>query len=87
MYVIVVYDVEVERINKVRAFLRRRLHWVQNSAFEGEVTEAKLEKIKEGLLKIINKERDCIYIYKLPDKKFMEREVVGIAKALFERIY
>jgi len=39
------------------------------------------------LLKIINKERDCIYIYKLPDKKFMEREVVGIAKALFERIY
>lgn len=87
MYIIIVYDVEVERINKVRSFLRRRLHWVQNSAFEGEVSEAKLAKIKEGLLKIIDRERDSIYIYKLPDKKFMEREVVGIAKALFDRIY
>ncbi len=87
MYIIVVYDIEVERLNKVRSFLRRRLHWVQNSAFEGEVTEAKLEKIKDGLKKIIDRERDCIYIYKLPRKELMEREVIGVAKALFERLY
>lgn len=87
MYVIIVYDIEVERLNKVRTFLRRRLHWVQNSAFEGEVTPAKLEKIKEGLRKIIDKERDCIYIYKLPDRKVLEREVIGIEKALLDRLY
>ncbi|MGC9004449.1 MAG: CRISPR-associated endonuclease Cas2 [bacterium] len=87
MYIIVVYDVEVERLNKVRRFLRTKLHWVQNSAFEGEVTEAKLERIKKGLEKIIDKERDCIYIYKVADKKMLERDVIGVQKALLDRIY
>jgi len=87
MYIIVVYDIEVERLSKVRAFLRRRLNWVQNSAFEGEVTKAQLEKIKAGLKKIIDKERDCIYIYELPDRKVMEREVIGVEKALLDRLY
>jgi len=38
MYVIIVYDVEVERVARVCQYLRRHLHWVQNSAFEGEIT-------------------------------------------------
>jgi CRISPR-associated protein Cas2 len=87
MYIIIVYDVEVERLNKVRRFLRTKLHWVQNSAFEGEVTEAKLEKIKQGLLKIIDKERDCIYIYKARRREDIDREVIGVQKALFDRLY
>jgi CRISPR-associated protein Cas2 len=87
MYIIIVYDVEVERLNKVRRFLRTKLHWVQNSAFEGEVTEAKLEKIKQGLLKIIDKERDCIYIYKARRREDIDREVIGVQKALLDRLY
>jgi CRISPR-associated protein Cas2 len=77
----------VERLNKVRRFLRTKLHWVQNSAFEGEVTEAKLEKIKQGLLKIIDKERDCIYIYKARRREDIDREVIGVQKALLDRLY
>ena len=87
MYIIIVYDVEVERLNKVRRFLRTKLHRVQNSAFEGEVTEAKLEKIKQGLLKIIDKERDCIYIYKARRREDIDREVIGVQKALLDRLY
>lgn len=48
MYIVVVYDVGVERVNKVKKFLRMHLNWVQNSVFEGEVTLAEFERIKEG---------------------------------------
>ena len=34
MYVVIAYDVNVERVNKVKKFLRKYLNWVQNSLFE-----------------------------------------------------
>jgi CRISPR-associated endonuclease Cas2 len=40
MYVLIVYDVEVKKVTKVHKFLKLHLHWVQNSVFEGELTEA-----------------------------------------------
>jgi CRISPR-associated protein Cas2 len=49
MYVIIVYDVQVERIDDLRKYLRRYLDWVQNSVFEGELTLAQLEEIKVGI--------------------------------------
>ncbi|MEM4641423.1 MAG: CRISPR-associated endonuclease Cas2, partial [Candidatus Pacearchaeota archaeon] len=53
MYIIVVYDVAQKRVNKVCQFLRQYLNWIQNSAFEGEVNESTLEKIKIGIKKLI----------------------------------
>ena len=35
MYVLIIYDINVERINKVYKFLKTYLNWVQNSVFEG----------------------------------------------------
>ena len=55
MYVIIVYDIKVERVNKVKGYLRTQLNWIQNSVFEGEVTLSELEVIKKGLKDIINK--------------------------------
>ena len=46
MYVLLVYDVEVKRVVKVHKFLKRHLHWVQNSVFEGELTDAQIETVK-----------------------------------------
>jgi CRISPR-associated protein Cas2 len=77
MYVILVYDIEQERVAKVCKFLRRYLHWVQNSVFEGEITEAKLEKIKSGLKKLIDGETDSIYLYKARDEKWVDKEILG----------
>jgi CRISPR-associated protein Cas2 len=45
MYVIVVYDVGIERLNKVRIFLKQYLNWVQNSVLEGELTKAEIDTI------------------------------------------
>lgn len=86
MYVIVVYDVDQARVGKVCQFLRRFLHWVQNSAFEGFLTESQLERVKEGLKDLIDKEYDSIYIYKLPDNRWLKREVIGQEKRRMDRI-
>ncbi|WP_456367737.1 CRISPR-associated endonuclease Cas2 [Thermococcus sp.] len=78
MYIIIVYDVSVERVNKVKKFLRQHLHWVQNSVFEGEVTKAEFERIKAGLKEIINGEEDAVVIYKL--RSMPQRETMGVEK-------
>ncbi|WP_042699088.1 CRISPR-associated endonuclease Cas2 [Thermococcus sp. PK] len=78
MYVIIVYDVAVERVNKVKKFLRQYLHWVQNSVFEGEITLAEFERIKAGLKEIIDENEDSIVVYKL--RSMPKRETIGIEK-------
>ncbi|CAB3288378.1 CRISPR-associated endoribonuclease Cas2 [Methanocaldococcus lauensis] len=78
MYIIIVYDVNVARVNKVKKFLRQHLNWVQNSVFEGEVTDAEFERIKDGLLNIIDEDEDSIIIYKLKSKP--SREIYGVEK-------
>lgn len=86
MYVVLVYDVEEQRVSKVCNYLRRYLNWVQNSAFEGEITRAKLEKVKVGLKEIVDLETDSIYIYKVRDAKWLSKEIIGQERALVERI-
>jgi CRISPR-associated protein Cas2 len=81
MYVIIVYDIAVERIDKVRKYLKQYLNWVQNSAFEGELKEGEVEKIKIGLNKLIKKDKDSIILYETPDKKWVTKEVLGTEKS------
>ena len=80
MYVIIAYDVAVGRVNKVKKFLRTQLVWVQNSLFEGELTDSRYMEIKQTVSKIINPEIDCLTIYKFQSNKAMERENLGISK-------
>lgn len=81
MYVIIVYDVVVERVAKVCHFLRQYLNWIQNSVFEGEVTESELKRIEIGLKEIIDVSKDSIVIYILPIEKTVERKYIGSRKA------
>jgi len=84
MYVIIVYDVSVERVNRVKKFLRQHLHWVQNSVFEGEVTRAEFERIKVGLKELVKEDEDSIVIYKL--RSMPQREIIGVEKNPMEDI-
>lgn len=81
MYILLVYDVGEKRVQKVLKFMRKHLNWVQNSVFEGEVTEAQIVKIKNGLQKIIRENEDSVLIYTARDKKWLTKEVVGIEKS------
>lgn len=80
MFVILVYDISEKRVAKVLKKCREYLYWVQNSVFEGEITEAKFKKLKEELKRIIDKEEDSVVIYNLRTTKYSSREVMGQQK-------
>jgi CRISPR-associated protein Cas2 len=86
MYVIIVYDVEQKRVAKICKYLRRYLSWVQNSVFEGEITEAKLERVKAGLRKLIDLETDSIYFYQARNPKWVAKEILGQERSPTEAI-
>ncbi len=77
MYVLLVYDVEVARLARVHKFLKRHLHWVQNSVFEGELTEAQVETVKSGLRRLMSDDADSVLIYTARDRRWLTREALG----------
>ena len=77
MYILIVYDVEVKRVTKVHKFLKKYLHWVQNSVFEGELTPAQIEELKSGLNKIIDRELDSILMFVARERRWLEKEIIG----------
>ena len=79
MYIIIVYDVNVDRVNKVNKFLKAYLHWQQNSVFEGKVTKSQYNEIIDKLNKLTDEDEDPVIIYKFP-YKYLEKRVLGIEK-------
>ncbi|WP_054740142.1 CRISPR-associated endonuclease Cas2 [Cellulosilyticum ruminicola] len=84
MFVIVTYDVEETRVNKVRKHLKKYLMWSQNSVFEGEITEGKLHKCLFELRRIIETKEDSIYIYNIKNPNSIKKEVFGVEKNIHE---
>ena len=80
MYIIMVYDVKVKRINKVRNTARRYLNWIQNSVFEGELTKGQLRLLVHELKNAIDPSEDSIIIYVLPFDNEPDRVIIGIEK-------
>jgi CRISPR-associated protein Cas2 len=80
MYVIMVYDVAVERVAKVLKVGRKYLTWVQNSVLEGELTRGQFERLKGDLREVINESEDSVLFYVLRSADWMTRETLGIRK-------
>lgn len=85
-YYILTYDISEERVNKVRKILKKYLNWVQNSVFEGEISEGKFEMCKKELEDVIKKEFDSIYIYKFEGKWSYEKKIIGVEKEMTSSI-
>ncbi len=85
-YIIVTYDIRDDRVNKVRKILKKYFMWVQNSVFEGDITEGKLEKCKHELAKVINVQEDSIYFYSLENRLNYKKIVMGVEKELTANI-
>lgn len=77
MYVILAYDVNTKRVSKVLKICRRYLYHVQNSLFEGNITEAKLRALKKEIAKYIVPEQDSVTIYELNSARFCQKEQLG----------
>lgn len=86
MYVIIVYDISVERVSKVCNFLRCFLNWVQNSVFEGELTESQFMRIESGLREIMDESVDSVRIYILRNKDVLKIKTIGVEKAQVDTI-
>ena len=77
MYVIAVYDVGQKRVGKMLKLCRRYLNWIQNSVFEGEITEARLEEFKFRAMQLMDEEDDSLIIFKTRQEKWLDKEIVG----------
>ncbi|MGI5937810.1 CRISPR-associated endonuclease Cas2 [Methanoculleus thermophilus] len=80
MFVIIVYDVSVKRVSKVCNYLRRYLNWVQNSVFEGNVTEKQWAEIQHGLKSLIKSSEDSIRLYSFRTEDVVTVSTIGQEK-------
>ena len=81
MYVILVYDIKEKRVAKMLKLCRQYLCWVQNSVFEGEISEVRLKEMILRAKEFMNADEDSIILFKGKDIKWMEKEVVGVEKS------
>ena len=86
MHIILVYDINEKRVSKVLKICRKYLYHVQNSVFEGEISEARLEKLKTELKKVINQDEDSIIIYTFKTGWYTTRETIGIKKGGIDNV-
>lgn len=77
MYVILVYDIGERRVTKMLKLCRQYLNWIQNSVFEGEITEVKLKELLHKARLIMDMEYDSIILFKSRNEKWLEKEILG----------
>jgi CRISPR-associated protein Cas2 len=80
MFIILVYDFREKRVAKALKTCRKYLTWVQNSVFEGEITEGNLKKMKIELENKMDKSEDSLIIYTLSNNKYSNKEIIGYEK-------
>jgi len=78
MFIILVYDIGEKRVGKILKIVRKYLYRVQNSVFEGEISDANYRMLLLELLKKINKNEDSIICYKFRTNNYIEKEIHGI---------
>jgi len=80
MYIIMVYDVNVNRVTRVLKIGRRYLTWIQNSVLEGELTPAQFARLKRDVGKVIDEQEDSVLFYTLRSAEDVRREQMGVKK-------
>lgn len=78
MFIILYYDVDKKRCNKMLKACRKYLNHVQNSVLEGEISDAGFEALKTELKGIMKSgSQDSLVIYQFQSMKYSKRIVLG----------
>ena len=77
MYVILVYDFGEKRVAKMLKLCRKYLNWIQNSVFEGEISEVRLKELLNLAKSFMNESEDSVIVFKGPNHASLEKEIVG----------
>jgi CRISPR-associated protein Cas2 len=85
MYVILVYDIASadggdKRVGKMLKHCRKYLNWIQNSVFEGEITDVKFKEMIMGAKRIMDEETDSLITFKSRNQTWLDKEVFGKEK-------
>ncbi len=80
MYVILVYDMGEKRVVKMLKLCRQYLNWIQNSVFEGEITEVKLKELIARSKKFMKESEDSVIVFKSREARWLEKEIIGLEK-------
>ncbi len=80
MYVILVYDIGQKRVGKMLKLCRQYLNWIQNSVFEGEITEVKLKELEYRAKQIMEKDEDSLIIFSSSNLKWLDKKIIGKEK-------
>ena len=83
---IIAYDISSERLTKVHHIMKQYLNWIQNSAFEGNLSAGQLEELKLKVHEVIDPAADCIVVFTMENPKWLERNIWGREKGLTESI-
>ena len=81
MYVILVYDCGEKRVSKMLKLCRKYLFWIQNSVFEGEISEVKLKELTLKAEKIMDSDEDSLIIFSSRQEKWLEKQIIGKEKS------
>ena len=80
MYVILVYDVDQKRTSKMLKLCRRYLSWIQNSVFEGQISEVQLKQLALEAKRVMEDEYSLI-VFKSREEKWLQKEIIRNEKA------
>ncbi len=86
MFVVLVYDFGEKRVGKALKRCRKYLNWVQNSVFEGEISEVNLKMLKDELHRFMVDDEDSVIIYTWRTERYTTREIMGIEKNTLDTI-
>ena len=82
MYIILVYDIQTDDegkkiLPKVFKLCKKYLFHVQNSVFEGEITDSNLKNLSAQLNKLVRDNHDSVIIYQIRQEKWIKRTFIG----------
>ena len=81
MYVILVYDIGEKRVGKMLKLCRKYLNWIQNSVFEGEISEVKLKELTISAKSIMDISVDSMIIFSYIFRSIPVQKSGGVVNA------
>ena len=83
MYVVLVYDISLNNkgarvLNKVFKICKKYLVHVQNSVFEGEISESQLLKLEQEIDQYIRDDCDSVIIFKSRNERWLQKKLLGL---------
>ena len=77
MYIILVYDIGEKRVGKMLKLCRQYLNWIQNSVFEGDLTNSKLQELTIKIKFLIDTKEDSVILFTNKMDYNMNKQIIG----------